>query len=116
MDVRVDQAGQDGLAGKIKHSRARAARRQQLRAGTGGKDAAVLDRHRLRNGKPWIDGDDFGVENEQIRFRGLSPGRGDKECCNADKGKHRNNPKEIGASTGAFHEVYLFIPTARMTV
>ena len=66
MHVVVDQPGNDGPAPQIDPARVRPGEPRDLLVGADRHDAVAPNRHRLRDRKPLIDGDDFPVRQDQI--------------------------------------------------
>ena len=74
MQMRVDQARHDGLAGKLDHLRVRPDMRDDRCVIADGNEAAVLDGDRLRDVPRPVDRDDVPAAQHEIG--GLGEGRG----------------------------------------
>jgi hypothetical protein len=69
MRMIVDQPGDDGFAFEIDLFGAGIRELRNLRCFTHGDNATVLDRERLRNREPVVDGHDPAVDEDSVRRR-----------------------------------------------
>ena len=93
MDVRVDQARQDGLALEIDDLGAGALGFQHLVVAADLEDLAALDGNRLVNGELLVDGDDLAVVQDQVGISGASGRR-----QQGHGGEQRDDAKGHGAA------------------
>src|SRR5262249_54097930 len=81
--VIVDQSGDDGATTEVEHARERPLVLLDLGIAADRENALALDRKRLGDGEPIVDGDDLAVEQHDVRRRlrrdGLAPARAESK-------------------------------------
>src|SRR5215471_6129618 len=102
MVVRVDEAGDDRGAFCVPGRRTLADQIAHVAIGSDGEKAAVLDRERVCARLSWVDGDDPGVENDQVGGCGRRVFLRSREKRRGDKARSGER-EQIAAGSSVDH-------------